>query len=104
MSPPIGPPRWVSSLLARVLPSGTIGTSVKADLDQEFREMLGRVTSGTARRWYAWEALKLAAHYSWGGVRSLDLPRSGGRGIWRASWGMFGLRCVTSDGRRDSRS
>ena len=58
----IQPPTWAEALLRAALPSDTAGRSVKADLDQEFR---GRVDSGSKhpRAWYAWEAIKLAAHY-----------------------------------------
>lgn len=78
-----GPPSWAAALLDRVLPSGTRGSSVRADLDDEFRELATRVSLRVARRWYAWEALKITAHFSWGGAwgglrRVFDVNRTSG--------------------------
>lgn len=58
------PPRWATALLAAVLPGGVAGTSVRADLDQEFTELLVTVSPWRARWWYGWEALKLTAHFT----------------------------------------
>lgn len=59
----VQPPRWATRLLSAVLPEGVAGQSVRADLDQEFAELLTTVSGGRARRWYGWEALKLTAHF-----------------------------------------
>lgn len=68
----VRPPRWATRLLGVVLSDGVTGKSVKADLDQEFAEMLTAESAGRARRWYGWEALKLAAHFASDGAwRSL---------------------------------
>lgn len=71
------PPRWAEALLLRVLPPGTVGSSVKADLDQEFDDVVANRSAICARAWYAWEASKIAAHFTWGGVRP---GAGGGRG------------------------
>ena len=70
------PPTWAETVLDRVLPRGTTGASVRADLDEEFRELAARVSTRAARRWYAWETLKITAHFAWGGLRGVfDLDR-----------------------------
>ena len=72
-------PLWAAALLDRVLPGGTRGASVRADLDDEFRELATRVSSRAARRWYAREALKITAHFTWGGVRRVfEVNRTSG--------------------------
>ena len=72
-----GPPSWAAGLLDRVLPGGGSGSSVRADLDDEFRELSARVSLRVARRWYAWEALKITAHFAWVGLRGVfDMNRT----------------------------
>lgn len=68
------PPQWASGLLDRVLPSGGAGRSAKADLDTEF-EARSIEAPARARRWYAAEAVKLAAHFLW-----QDFTRAYGEG------------------------
>lgn len=58
------PPRWARALLDAWLPPGTVGSSVRADLEQEFLEIRARAGVRPARRWFAWEAVKLAGHYA----------------------------------------
>ena len=77
------PPLWAAALLDRVLPRGARGSSVRADLDDEFRELATRVSLRVVRRWYAWEALKITAHFAWvgawGGLRGIfNLNRTSG--------------------------
>jgi putative ABC transport system permease protein len=58
------PPRWARALLDASLPRGAWGSSVRADLEQEFVEVRAREGLRSARRWFAWEAVKLAGHYA----------------------------------------
>jgi len=58
------PPGWARRLLDVSLPRGAWGRSVLADLEQEFLEIRARAGVGAARRWFAWEAVKLAGHYA----------------------------------------
>ena len=56
------PPSWATALLDAVLPRGARGASVRADLDEEFRDVAAKRSTNAARRWYAWEALEITAH------------------------------------------
>lgn len=58
------PPRWARALLERMLPGGAVGRAARADLDAEWSEVVRRVPRWRARVWYAWEALKVAAHFA----------------------------------------
>jgi predicted permease len=58
------PPRFASALLDRVLPKGTVGRSIRGDLDQEFSER--RAKRRSAGVWYVVEALKLTIRYGLG--------------------------------------
>lgn len=77
----IRPPAWATRLLRAVLPDGAVGASVAADLDEEFRELLGRRSRTRARLWYVWETVKLAAHF---GARAIKegVRTMGRRGGW----------------------
>lgn len=77
----LSPPGWAATLLELVLPRGTAGASVKADLDEEFRELAGRVRPTRARIWYMWETVKLAAHFAWSALRSDTSRERGGMGM-----------------------
>jgi putative ABC transport system permease protein len=70
------PPRWAAALLARVLPPGTTGASVRADLEQELAEMAAREGPAKARRWYAKEAVKLSLHFLWRGAGAAERDHS----------------------------
>ena len=68
----VSPPRWAEALLARVLPPGAVGSAVRADLDSELEEVVRRRSARWARWWYAWEAIKIATHFSWSALRDTD--------------------------------
>lgn len=65
------PPDMVRGLLARVLPRGPRGREVLADLDSEFKEQVEGGNIAKARRWYRWEALKVAGHFGLERLRSI---------------------------------
>ena len=79
----VGPPRWAAALLDRALPPGVAGGSIRADLEDEFRGVAGIQGVGAARRWYAWEAVKLASHYLLRGRRGATggITNTGGDGM-----------------------
>jgi len=79
------PPGWARAILEASLPPGPTGSSVRADLEQEFDEMLARAGRGAAIRWFAWEALKLAAHYHVD--RVTRMPDDGMGGGWMETTG-----------------
>lgn len=78
------PPSWPRRLLAALLPRGPRGEQVLRDLEAEFRDQLHSEGPSTARRWYAWEALKLCVHFGLERIRSFPSggidPRPGGPG------------------------
>jgi putative ABC transport system permease protein len=84
--PDAEPPTWAVHLLKRVLPRGTVGASMRADLDQEFAELLEATSPGRARRWYGMESVKLAWHFrlglgeGWRVAGAFDLGRRNLRG------------------------
>ncbi|MEQ8330070.1 MAG: ABC transporter permease [Longimicrobiales bacterium] len=72
------PPRWAAWLLARALPPGSFGHSVRRDLEAEFEQACATGSAAAARRWYAWEAVKLAARFTWEAIRPGRGPGGGG--------------------------
>lgn len=65
-------------VLDSVLPAGAAGDSVRADLEEEFREHVERFGAHRARRWFGWEALKLSAHFFRGRWMTTGGERGGG--------------------------
>jgi putative ABC transport system permease protein len=81
-----GLPGWADRLLARVLPSGIVGASIRGDLAQEYTQM----KSGPKRAlWLVWEVAKLTTHY---GARG---PAGGGGGMGASL--KFALRRMRRD-------
>ena len=79
MTPQNQPWGWAIALLRRWLPDGPNGESVRADLEQEFQDVTREKGRSAARRWHAWEALKMAGHFMWArGVRGMGTSRGGG--------------------------
>ena len=94
MSARIPPPRWAVVLLRAVLPDGTVGASVRADLDEESHEIAAERGRTAARVWYGCEALEIAAHFTWGAIRSIP-GREQGAGMDRLAQNVrIGLRRV----------
>ena len=79
--PDPGPPPWATRVLRRFLPGGTVGDSVAADLEQEYRELRSRTSERRARVWYVWETTKLAGHFGWRATKArvTTMGRRGGR-------------------------
>ncbi len=76
MSRGLDPPERADRLLAWILPAGDRGLSIIADLHIEFAEVRARRGRAWAWSWYWREAVALAAHYGWAGVRA-DENRGG---------------------------
>jgi putative ABC transport system permease protein len=67
---PVDPPRLFERLLAAILPGGDEGLTILGDLLEDFRERAAAHGVAAARRWYARQALALAARW----VFNLDRP------------------------------
>jgi predicted permease len=61
MSAAARPPRWAEWIVLRALPPGLSRDGVLGDLEEEFRLRAQRGSVGQARRWYAHQALAVAA-------------------------------------------
>ena len=77
------PPRWAVALLRLVLPDGSHGECVQADLDEEFKTLSASATPGAARRWYGWEAIKISAHFMWSDASEAWAHKGEGGGMDR---------------------
>ena len=102
MSPPVRLWRWCVNLLRVVLPEGTPGASVLADVDEEFREVLDRRGVFAARLWHLKATGELVAHFGWDAfVESVRSIREGWMmGAWqqdvRVAARQFRKSCKTS--------
>ena len=80
-----GLPGWADRLLARALPTGVVGASIRGDLAQEYTQM-GR---GPARGlWLVWEVTKLVTHYG---------ARGAGGGVGMGNSLKFAVRRMRRD-------
>jgi putative ABC transport system permease protein len=61
VSAEVRPPRWAESLLRRSLPPGLSRDGVLGDLEEELAERAARSSASAARRWYARQAIAVAA-------------------------------------------
>ncbi len=91
------PPRWAERLLERALPHEE-SEAVVGDLAEEFERRVAREGRGAARRWFTYEALRLAARFVWErgaeGRRHTATARpipSGGDAHTRGGMGMEGF-------------
>lgn len=72
--------RLVNRLLSGALPEGPAGESIRADLAEELQERRKKRPGNGHRFWYAWEAVKLTAHFWVFRMRGRSAPghRTGG--------------------------
>jgi putative ABC transport system permease protein len=56
--------RLAELILARTLPDGPTGESIRADLAEELEELQEKGSGAAAPWWYLWESMKLAVHFA----------------------------------------